>query len=87
MGNEKRNKEYCGVKFHSLKLLTKATNKVIDDAGKRNHMVKVILPKGEDSFIIVFENRIHRDGFVTAITPYIYGEVEYSYVNNIKLED
>ena len=79
-------KNYCGVKFE-LRVMTKANNIIIDEAAKRHHMVKIILPKGEDSFIVVFANRLHRDGFVTTITPSLYGDVKYSYVNKIKFED
>ena len=86
MAKENKTKNYCGVKFETRIALNKFQREVIDTAGKRHHMVTIILPKNQDSFIVVFENRLHRDGFVTAITPQLYGDIKYSYVNEIKME-
>ena len=86
MANEKKTKELCGVKFELKTAMCKMHREIIDKAAKRNKMYNIILPKGEDTFIVTFESRLNRDGFVTAITPYLYGDIPYSYVNSIKVE-
>lgn len=82
--NNNPKKELCGVKLELRIAMSKAHREVIDNAAKKYDFKKIILPKKEDAFIVAFDSRIKRDGFVTAITPYLYGDVKYSYVNNIE---
>ena len=84
MANNNPNKTLCGVKFELRIAMSKAHREVIDKAAKRHDFKKIILPKKEDAFIVVFDSRLKRDGFVTAITPYLYGDVKYTYVDKIE---
>ena len=84
---KKQKKEYCGVKFEFTKPLTESQETTIRVLAKANKFKNVLMPKDEKAFIVVFENRVDRQGFLTAITLNLFEELNFSCVNSIKMGD